>query len=309
MRSSLSVYLKGFLMGAADTVPGVSGGTIALITGIYERLITAITAVEPSDLALLLAVHTTEGRSELRELFRRADAVFLAALGAGIASAVLTLSRVLEHAVSEFPAFTAAFFFGLIGASAIVLYGEVDVGSPRRLAVAGFGVALAVAVTSLPESQVGNSLPVVFVSGAIAVCAMILPGVSGSFFLYVLQQYEYMITNLTTFVDGVIGLARGGGLAPLSDSFTVVVTFCSGALIGLLTMARIVRWALEHYRAATLTFLVSLMVGGLAMPVSTIAAEVEAGATPALAGVVGFAVLGGGLVLGVDSITEEIQYD
>jgi putative membrane protein len=308
MRSSLSVYLKGFLMGAADTVPGVSGGTIALITGIYERLIEAITSVGPADTQLLLTLHTTEGRADLRDLFVRADGVFLMVLGFGIASAVLTLSRVLEHTLEQFPAFTAAFFFGLIGASAIVLYAEVDVGTPRRLAVALVGIVLAAGLSSLPESAVGSSYPVVFIAGAIAVCAMILPGVSGSFLLYVLNQYEYMITNLTTFVDGVIGLADGGNLASFSEAFSVVVTFCTGALLGLLTMARVVKWAFREYRAGTLTFLVSLMVGGLVKPASTIATEAQFGAMADIAGVVVFALIGGGLVLGVDFFTEEIDY-
>ncbi|WP_440989463.1 DUF368 domain-containing protein [Haloarchaeobius baliensis] len=308
MRSSLSVYLKGFLMGAADTVPGVSGGTIALITGIYERLINAITSVGPSDARLLLSFHTAEGRSDLRDLFMRADGVFLLILGFGIASAVLTLSRVLEHTLEQFPAFTAAFFFGLIGASAIVLYSEVDVGSPKRLAVALFGIVLAAGLSSLPESAIGSSYPVVFIAGAIAVCAMILPGVSGSFLLYVLNQYEFMITNLTAFVDGVIALADGGDLASLTESFTVVVTFCTGAMLGLLTMARVVKWAFREFRAGTLTFLVSLMVGGLVKPMSTIATEAQLGSTPEVAGIVMFALIGAGLVLGVDSVTGDIDY-
>ncbi|MFC4407615.1 DUF368 domain-containing protein [Haloarchaeobius iranensis] len=308
MRPSLSVYLKGFLMGAADTVPGVSGGTIALITGIYERLIEAITSVDPADARLMLELHTTEGRGDLRDLFVRADGVFLMVLGFGIASAVLTLSRVLEHTLEQFPAFTAAFFFGLIGASAVVLYSEVDVGTPQRLAVALVGIALAAGVSSLPESAIGSSYFVVFIAGAIAVCAMILPGVSGSFLLYVLNQYDYMITNLTAFVDGVIGLADGGNLASLTESFTVVVTFCTGALLGLLTMARVVKWAFQEYRAGTLTFLVSLMVGGLVKPATTITTEAQFGATADVAGVVVFALIGGGMVLGVDFFTEEIDY-
>ncbi|WP_256301112.1 DUF368 domain-containing protein [Haloarchaeobius salinus] len=308
MRSSLSVYLKGFLMGAADTVPGVSGGTIALITGIYERLITAITAVDPADLRLLFGLHTAEGRTDFRDLLLRADAVFLVTLGLGIATAVLTLSRVLDHTLERFPAITAAFFFGLIGASAVVLYSEVDVQSPRRLAVAVTGIVLAAALSSLPESAVGSSLPVVFLAGGIAVCAMILPGISGSFLLLVLNQYEYMISNLTAFVDGVIALARGGEVPALAESGAVVVTFCSGALLGLLTMARVVKWAFEEFRAGTLTFLVSLMVGGLVKPLSTISAEADVGSVSALAPIVLFALIGGGLVLAADAVTDDIDY-
>ncbi|WP_435347073.1 DUF368 domain-containing protein [Haloarchaeobius sp. HRN-SO-5] len=308
MRSLLTVYLKGFLMGAADTVPGVSGGTIALITGIYERLIDAITSVDPGDVEVLGRLHTAEGRADLAALFVRADALFLAVLGFGIASAVVTLSRFLHTAVQEYPALMAAFFFGLIAASAVVLYSEVDVRTPRRLAVAVAGVVLAVAVTAIPESQVGNSLPVIFVTGMIAICAMILPGVSGSFFLYVFQQYEYVTGMLKEFVDGVIALADGGDLAALTESFTVVATFCLGALLGLLTMSRVVKWALEHYREATLTFLVSLMVGGLALPLTTIA-ETEPTSTGDLLPILGLAIVGGALVLGVDFVTDDLAYE
>lgn len=308
MRSSLSVYLKGFLMGAADTVPGVSGGTIALITGIYERLINAITAVGPSDARLLLSLHTAEGRTDVRDLFLKADGVFLAVLGLGIVSAVLTISRVLEHTLEQFPALTAAFFFGLIGASAVVLYSEVDVGSPRRVGIAVAGVVSAAVLSSLPANTIGNSYLVVFVAGAIAICAMILPGVSGSLLLYVLDQYNFMISNLTAFVDGVIALADGGEIASVFEPFTFVVTFCTGALLGLLTMARVVKWALREYHASTLTFLVSLMVGSLVKPVSTIASQAQLGASPETAAIVGVALLGAVVVFGVDFVTEEIDY-
>ncbi|WP_267639827.1 DUF368 domain-containing protein [Haloarchaeobius amylolyticus] len=308
MRESFAVYLKGFMMGAADTVPGVSGGTIALITGIYERLIEAITAFDPRDLRHVLRVHEESGRTALRDLFYRVDAPFLVILGLGIATAVITLSRVLHSAIQQYPALVAAFFFGLIAASAVVLYREVDVSTPSRLAVATVGIVLAASVTLLPKNALGHSSPVVFVSGAIAVSAMVLPGVSGSFFLVVLQQYEYMTGTLKRFVDGSLSLVSGGELQPVLESGTVVVTFCTGMVIGLLSMSRLIDWALDNYRAGTLTFLVSLMVGGLAVPFEEILAKGNLSSGESLAGIVIVALVGGFLVLGVDYVTQDFDY-
>ncbi|WP_439026667.1 DUF368 domain-containing protein [Haloarchaeobius sp. DT45] len=308
MRESLSVYLKGFLMGAADTVPGVSGGTIALITGIYERLIEAITAFDPRDFRHLLHVHEASGRDGLRDLFFRVDAPFLLVLGLGIATAVVTLSRLLHTAIQDYPALVAAFFFGLIAASAVVLYKEVDVSTPGRLLVAAAGVLIAAGVTMIPPNALGHSGPVVFVSGAIAVSAMILPGVSGSFFLVILQQYEYMTGTLKRFVDGVLSLANGGELQPVLESGVVVVTFCTGMVLGLLTMSRVIDWALDNYREATLTFLVSLMVGGLRLPFTNIVSKGDLNSSESIAVIVAIALVGGLLVFGVDHVTEDIDY-
>ncbi|WP_435358639.1 DUF368 domain-containing protein [Haloarchaeobius sp. DFWS5] len=304
MREALSVYLKGFLMGAADTVPGVSGGTIALITGIYERLIGSITALDPALLGEL-----RNGREGVVSILERVDAVFLIVLGVGIVTAVVTLSRVLHDALQDYPALMAAFFFGLIAASAVVLYREVDVRTPGRIAVALVGIGLAAGITMLPASTLDHSLPVIFFSGVIAICAMILPGVSGSFFLYVLQQYEYMTGTLKEFTNGLVAVATGGDAQAVVDSVGVVVTFCTGAVIGLLTMSRVVSWALEHYRAATLTFLVSLMVGGLALPMQTIAEENALATGESTMAVVALAIVGGALVLGVDAFTEDLDYE
>ncbi|MCT9097019.1 DUF368 domain-containing protein [Haloarchaeobius sp. HME9146] len=308
MRESFAVYLKGFMMGAADTVPGVSGGTIALITGIYERLIEAITAFDPRDLQHVLRVHEESGRAALRELFYRVDAPFLLVLGLGIATAVITLSRVLHAAIQQYPALVAAFFFGLIAASAVVLYQEVDVSTPRRLLVGAAGVIIAAGVTMIPSNALGHSTPVVFVSGAIAVSAMVLPGVSGSFFLVILQQYEYMTGTLKRFVDGLLSLASGGDFGPVAESGVVVVTFCTGMALGLLSMSRIIDWALDNYREATLTFLVSLMVGGLRLPLVDILDEGDLSSGESMAAIVGIALIGGVLVLGVDYVTEDFEY-
>ena len=156
LRAWVVVYFKGVFMGAADAVPGVSGGTIALITGIYERLITAITSLDPTALRYLPRVHRRTERAEFRAALIEMDIPFLFALGAGVVTALITVSRVMYYAFETYPGLVAALFFGLIAASAIVLYEHVSLDSPRRVAVALFGFVLAFALSG-PE--VSGSLP------------------------------------------------------------------------------------------------------------------------------------------------------
>jgi len=276
----LVLYLKGVCMGSADAVPGVSGGTIALITGIYGRLIGAVTAVSPERILTILAGVRPSGLADAVAAFREMDGPFLVVLGAGIATAVVTMTRVLDVAINEAPVPTFGFFFGLIGASAIVLWRQVSVDTPGRVAAAVAGFVLAFVASGQAAAALGTGGPVVFVAGAIAVSAMILPGISGSLLLIILGQYEYMVETLRTFVDRVLAVPTGGDLARIVDPGTTVVVFVTGAVVGLFTVAHVVRWALEHYRRATLAFLVSLIVGALRAPVANVGGKLaETGGT------------------------------
>jgi len=298
-------------MGAADAVPGVSGGTIALITGIYERLIAAVTAIEPGRLRELLGGVRTEHRTEALDAFRAMDAGFLLALGAGIATAVITVLRIVNVLLETNPIETYGFFFGLIGASAVVLYSEVSLATRGRQAAALAGFLVAFLLSGYAASALGSSLPVVFLAGAVAVSAMILPGVSGSLLLLMLGQYDYMSGALSAFTDALFGLLGGAGLDAVVETATPVVTFMTGAVVGLFTVAHSVRWALEHYREATLAFLVSLIVGALRAPVeqSTIALA-EAGlvwTTETIGLFVLFAIGGAIAVVAVDRLAGGIE--
>ncbi|ELY67448.1 DUF368 domain-containing protein [Natrinema versiforme] len=308
MREFLVVYLKGFSMGSADVVPGVSGATIALILGIYDRLIRAITAIDPWAFRSAVRISQPAERAAFRAELERIDATFLLALGLGIGTAVVVLSEVLYTAVTEYPVPTYGFFFGLIAASALVLYGEIDRWTGRRVAVSVAGVALAAAVTGLTQAGVSHGPVMIVLAGAVAVCAMILPGVSGSLFLLILGQYAYITGTVSTFVDGLVGLFRGEGLAPVLESGTVVALFALGAVVGLFTMAHAVRRALERYRATTLAFLVSLMVGALRLPIVEVTTNL--GAVPVkgpVAAIVAGA-LGAAVVVVVDRYTADIEY-
>ncbi|ELZ86153.1 hypothetical protein C453_10058 [Haloferax elongans ATCC BAA-1513] len=305
------LYLKGVCMGTADAVPGVSGGTIALITGIYERLISALTAITPARIQRVLSGIASTRREDALSALREIDVGFLLVLGAGIATAVITVTRVLDTAIDQYPVITFGFFFGLIGASAVVLYAQVSLDGPRQLAAAAAGFLLAFFASGTAGTALGHSPPATMFAGAIAVSAMILPGISGSLLLLLLGQYEFMTGTLKTFVDALLDVVTGGPVAALVEPGAIVVAFISGALVGLFTIAHAVRWALEHYRRATLAFLVSLIVGALRAPIVKASEKLAEGNQPWTAELIGIfavtAVIGAALVLLVDRYTSVIE--
>jgi putative membrane protein len=305
LRAWVTIYLKGLFMGAADTVPGVSGGTIALITGIYERLVTAIANLDVDLAVQALSVRTSEDWHRFVGALRRADISFLVVLGFGVFTAILTVSRAVQLGLNDFRGPTNAFFFGLIAASAVVLYGEVALDSPRRWLAAIGSVGFAFVLTGATASGgLPHGVLVVFVAGAVTSSAMLLPGISGAALLYILGQYEFMVAALHGFigaltrVDLATGMARG----------TVVITFLAGVGLGLLTIARAVRWALSRDRPTTLTALVSLMVGALRLPAQEVLADTAVWSPVSAGGVIGAAVVGAGLVLLLDRYTDDLEY-
>lgn len=307
-RDLLSVYLKGVAMGSADAVPGVSGGTIALITGIYERLITALTELDPTVVALLPEATTSHGRTRIRERLIAVDVPFLVALGLGVLTAVISVSRAVHYAQEAAPALLFAFFFGLIAASAVVLRDEVFLDTPRRALAGAAGFAVAFLLAGEVTGALPHTLPVVAVAGAVAICAMILPGISGALILLLLGQYLYLTETLSGFVDALIGVAGGSGdPAGLIAPATVVVVFVAGAVAGLFSVAHAVKYALNRYREATLTFLVALMVGALRYPGRQIAANVGAWTVTTALAVLASAALGAALVIAVDAYTGDID--
>ena len=307
-RGWLAVYLKGACMGAADTVPGVSGGTIAVILGIYERLITALTSFDPSSLRLLARVHTAEGRAAVTEELARMDVPFLLVLGGGLLSAAATIATAMNAALELYRAPTYAFFFGLIAASAVVLYRYVDVRTPRRIAVAVVGFVFAFLVTDPSLSgSTPSTLPMLFVAGAIAISAMVLPGVSGAFLLLVLGQYEFVSGIPRAVLSGVLE-AIEGNTAPLLDALAPFAAFMAGALVGVFSVAYAVRAALRRYREATLTFLVSLMVGALRLPATEVVVNVGELTAVSVASVFVPAVVGIVAVLFLDHNTDDLEY-
>lgn len=309
MRDWLSVYLKGVFMGAADAVPGVSGGTIALITGIYERLVGAIAAFDPRVMVDLPRAYDPDARARVAAMLREMDVAFLVVLGAGIVTAIVGVTGAVTALEESSPAILFAFFFGLIAASAVVLWSEVglDTRGERVAAVVGFVVAFVLAGGSA-SANVPHSPLVLFAAGAIAICAMILPGISGSFLLILFGQYIYMSNTLHGFIDGAVEFVRGGPLAAALDPFVSVGSFVAGAAVGILSFARVVEWALANHRQVTLTFLVALMVGALRLPVVKIVGADGAWPAARITAVLLAGVAGAAAVLLVDHYTDDLDY-
>lgn len=300
LRAWVVVYLKGVCMGAADSVPGVSGGTIALIAGVYERLIGAITAINATRVRQFVSGFVPGSRHSAYAAFLEMDGVFLVVLGSGIITAVVTITRVLAVAIETLPVPTFGFFFGLIAASAVVLYSEVSLATRGRQVAAVAGFVLAFVVSGSAAASLGSGLVVTLVAGAIAVSAMILPGISGSLLLIILGQYEHMVGSLKAFVDALLGLVTGGSTTAVVEPGTTVAVFVAGAVVGLFTISHAVRRALEHYREATLAFLVSLIVGALRAPVVRVDDAVGQWTTEVVAVFVAAALVGGVLVVLLD---------
>ena len=225
-------------MGAADVVPGVSGGTIAFITGIYERLITAIKNVIPG-LKLFF-------KGKFREFWKMIDGTFLLFLILGIATSFLTLAHAVTGAMDNYPILTWAFFFGLVLASTLFIGKTVKWNWKTVLAFLLFMV-VAFFVTS-PENRPLNtddSYWFIFLCGAIAICAMILPGISGSFILLLLGNYFFMMDALKNF------------------EFGVILVFIAGAFIGIVSFSNILSWFFKHFKMLTLASLTGFMFGSL----------------------------------------------
>jgi putative membrane protein len=232
--------LQGFCMGSADIIPGVSGGTMALILGIYERLLEAIRSFDRAWLADLL-------RLRIMAALARNDLAFLVPLAAGILLALLFFTRVvpLPTLILTHPELVYGLFFGLIVASIVVLMAEVEHYGPREILLALLGTALGFIIVNLVPVSTPTAAWFIFLCGFIAISAMLLPGISGSFILLILGKYAYIIDALGTF------------------DFAVIVVFALGALSGLVAFSRVIVWLLHRYHQATLLVIKGILIGSL----------------------------------------------
>jgi len=226
-------------------------------------------------------------------------------LGVGVLSSVVTVANVVHVAINDFPGLTFAFFFGLIAASVVVLVGEVSVDTPGRTAAGVFGFAFAFVLSGQAQADVlPEGALVMVVVGAFTICAMVLPGVSGSLILLAVGKYDVMTGAVSDATDALFDAQFADAVAPL----TTLVAFMGGAFVGILSFARAVEWALEHYRAATLTFLVALMAGALRAPAIRISDATSSWTAGSVAPLVLAGVVGAGLVLTLDATTDDLDY-
>lgn len=238
MKELIALFLRGMLMGAADVVPGVSGGTMAFITGIYDRLLNAINAVLPALLSLLR-------ERDFAKFWRQVDGTFLLCVLSGILCSVFSLASFISLMLETEPVLVWAFFFGLIVASIYVMRNDVSYWGAEPLICLVLGALFAWGLTSLELPLLQANLLGAFLSGGIAITAMILPGISGSLLLLVLGTYSY-----------ILGAVK-------SLDFAVIATFAGGCGLGLLLSARLLSLALNAHRNLTVAFLVGLMIGAL----------------------------------------------
>ncbi len=232
------ITFKGMAMGAADVVPGVSGGTIAFISGIYEELITSINNIKPS----LLSVWRKQGFASFWE---QLNGNFLLALFLGIFISLFSLATLVSWLLENQPILLWSFFFGLVAASIFFVGKEIKKWSVLTVFFFLFGAGVAFWITQLPPNENMGSLPYLFLSGALAVCAMILPGISGAFILVLLGSYK-------TILDAVH-----------QRNLVTVATVAVGAVFGLLSFARLLKWMFKNYRDITLALLTGFILGSL----------------------------------------------
>lgn len=233
-----AVFLRGIAMGAADIVPGVSGGTIAFITGIYFRLLEAINAIP-------VAVFRQLFRGQFRSFWNAVDGTFLVCLLAGILASIATLASAISYLLVAYPILIWSFFFGLIVASVWHVGRQVRHYKAALLMPLLLGIAIAWWITTLSASEVSPSALAFFGAGALAICAMILPGISGSFILVIIGMYAPVLAAIKSLEVGILLL------------------FMAGCVVGLLSIARLITWAFHHFHDLVLALLTGFMIGAL----------------------------------------------
>lgn len=234
----LGVVARGMAMGAADVVPGVSGGTIAFITGIYQELLDSLSRIGPHCVTLLR-------RHGVVVAWQYINGTFLLSLFCGILLSVFSLAKVIGHLLHAYPIVVWAFFFGLVLASAVPILRGIPRWSWSVVLFLLIGMAIAVLISEMRPAQIPATPLTLFLSGALAICAMILPGISGAFILLLIGIYPRVLSAVHEL------------------QLLNLVCFAAGAATGLLLFSRLLSWLMHHYAARTLAFLAGILLGSL----------------------------------------------
>jgi putative membrane protein len=238
VKDYLLLYVKGVSMGGADVIPGVSGGTVAFITGIYDELINSIKAIDWSVIKMLF-------QFRISEAWKTVNGNFLICILGGILTSLLSLSKLMTFLLNTYPIQVWSFFFGLILVSAPLIFRDIKQWKLGTIISGTAGVVAAYFITVISPTETPTNLPFIFFCGALAICAMILPGISGAFILLLIGKYEYMIAALINF------------------DLEVIAVFASGCVLGLIGFSKILGWVLNHYRFPALAMLAGFMIGSL----------------------------------------------
>jgi putative membrane protein len=237
-KNSFSLFLTGFFMGSADIVPGVSGGTIAFVMGIYQQLIETIRFLSGDFLRMLF-------KGKIKKAFNSIPFNFIIPLGIGIVVAILSLAKVVSFLLEKYPAFIWSFFFGLIIASVLIISRKIKVWNFKKIIIFVLSAFCAFYIVGLVPVTTANTLPMIFLSGSLAICAMILPGISGSLLLVVMGKYEQILN------------------AVIQKEIHVLLVFMAGAVVGLSLFSHLLNWMLKHFYDMTLVALMGFMIGSL----------------------------------------------
>lgn len=237
-RNYLLLILRGCAMGAADVVPGVSGGTIAFITGIYEELIDSIKGIDLQAVKLLLKL-------KFADFWKKVNGNFLLSVVLGIAISIFSLAKLMTWLLEHHPIYIWSFFFGLIIASSVLVAKEIKQWNIFTIISLIAGVCAAYAITVMTPAETPNTWWFIILSGAIAICAMILPGISGAFILLLMGKYSYILGAVSSLNIGVILL------------------FIVGAVAGIISFSHLLSWLLKNYHTLTVSLLTGFMVGSL----------------------------------------------
>lgn len=234
----LGILLRGMAMGAADVIPGVSGGTIAFITGIYETLINSIKSVNAKAVQILF-------KEGFAKAWQHINGNFLLCLFSGIIISIVSLAKGISYLLDNYPQLLSAFFFGLILASAWFIAKQIPKWTIQNIIALMVGTAIAAFIALASPAQAPTNTIFVFFAGCIAICAMILPGISGSFILLLMGMYSH-----------VIGAIKGFDIM-------ILAAFGGGCIVGLLSFSHVLSYMFKHFRASTLSLLTGFMLGSL----------------------------------------------
>ena len=246
LKDYLMVAVKGACMGAADVIPGVSGGTIAFIMGIYDEFVGSIAKIDAEAVRLLF-------KGKIRDFWKHINGNFLLAIICGIGASVVGLAGLMQMLLSEHPIQTWAFFFGLIVASSIFILRGIKGWKVREGLFLVFGVILGVVVCTLSPTETPEALWFIFLSGSIAICAMILPGISGSFILLILGKYQFIMGVISGLVAGV----------DFGRNIVILGVFLIGAVCGIIGFSKFLHWLLARWHKETLITLAGFIIGSL----------------------------------------------
>ena len=236
-------FLKGFCMGVADLIPGVSGGTIAFITGIYEGLLEAVASIHKDVIIDLF-------KFRFKSVAEKVHLRFIIPLGAGMVLAILSLARLMHYLIKEQPVPTWALFFGLIAASIIVIWKQLeDHFDIKNIALIIFGAVFAFLIVGMIPVETPDAYWFIYLCGIIGITAMILPGISGSFLLLILGKYEY-----------ITGAVKNP-LVP--ENMVILFVFLCGTASGLLGFSKILNWLMKHYHSLTMAWLTGILIGSM----------------------------------------------